>query len=370
VGGSGGGIARGVGEERQAGAEKILLVGAEAGFDADVPDGSGRRKWFVAEFDPVFEGGDEGIGVAEGGGLGEGEEVAREAIVVVVVKPEGGGDEHAEGADGMEEAVGIADAGEGEDLAAAGDEGDGVAGGVVEAGDGGALLEDGAWGNPLGEEAGGEVREFGGDLFAAGEHDHVGAFHVVGRFAPGAPGEDAGGAEGFSGVAEEDVEVALEAAVLEAVVEDEDVGVVFLDGGAAALDAVGVDDDGDAGAFVFDDEDFVRFAAGAIGEAWGAIAAGEDGGVFAEALEFLDEHDDGGGFAGAAGGDVSDGDDGDGEFELFAEAEVVEEVSGGDEEGVDPGGDFEEESEDGGECACAFAGDDGAVELVHVKRET
>ena len=134
---------------------------------------------------------------------------------------------HAEALNGVQETVGIADAGEGGDLARAsigpstGDQGNGIFRGVVESSNGRALLENAARADPLREQARGEIGELWADLFAAGEHDHVGAFEVEGGLAPGPAGEDAGDAEGLGGVDEHDVEIAREAAVLEAIIEDE-----------------------------------------------------------------------------------------------------------------------------------------------------
>ena len=53
-------------------------------------------------------------------------------------------------------------------------------------------------------------------------------------------------AEWVLSVDEEEVEAVAEAEVLEAVIEEEGVGLVVADGVASGFDAVGVDEDGDA----------------------------------------------------------------------------------------------------------------------------
>jgi hypothetical protein len=53
-------------------------------------------------------------------------------------------------------------------------------------------------------------------------------------------------AEGVLAVDEEEIEAVAEAEVLEAVIEEEGVGLVVADGVASGFDAVGVDEDGNA----------------------------------------------------------------------------------------------------------------------------
>ena len=53
-------------------------------------------------------------------------------------------------------------------------------------------------------------------------------------------------AEGVLAVDEEEIEAVAEAEVLEAVIEEEGVGLVVADGVAGGFDAVGVDEDGNA----------------------------------------------------------------------------------------------------------------------------
>jgi hypothetical protein len=123
-------------------------------------------------------------------------------------------------------------------------------------------------------------------------------------------------------IEQQDVDVAVELAVLKAVVEDVNGGQLALgnigwgfglDKAASAKSLAG-DIDGDAG-FAGDEEGFVaEFLSGAVGVDTGgalataAIAPGED--VYAEAAAFksLREGDGEGGFACAPGGEIADAD--------------------------------------------------------------
>ena len=81
---------------------------------------------------------------------------------------------------------------------------------------------------------------------AFGEEDEIGPAEGIGGFAKDAAGKDVLVAERVLSVDEEEVEAVAEAEVLEAVVEEEGVGLVVADGVASGFDAVGVDKDGDA----------------------------------------------------------------------------------------------------------------------------
>jgi hypothetical protein len=182
----------------------------------------------------------------------------------------------------------------------------------------------------------------------------------------GRDGEDGGAAKGTDGFAEvagreeavvpvllveeEDVDVAVKLAVLEAVVEEVDVrgvigrgssGVLF--GEEAGVVALAGDVDGDIG--VAGDEDWLvaevdgssirADAAGKAGVA--AIAAGEHIDADAATGEGLGEGDGKGGFAGSAGGKIPDADDCEAEttdgFDSGAKAKGAErqgEAIGGD----------------------------------------
>jgi hypothetical protein len=68
--------------------------------------------------------------------------------------------------------------------------------------------------------------------------------------------------EGVLAVDEEEIEAVAEAEILEAVVEEEGVGLVMADGVAGGFDAVGVDEDGDAGEIACEHEGFVAGLSG------------------------------------------------------------------------------------------------------------
>jgi hypothetical protein len=68
--------------------------------------------------------------------------------------------------------------------------------------------------------------------------------------------------EGVLAVDEEEIEAVAEAEVLEAIVEEEGVGLVMADGVAGGFDAVGVDEDGDAWEIACEHEGFVAGLSG------------------------------------------------------------------------------------------------------------
>src|SRR5205814_8357461 len=152
-----------------------------------------------------------------------------------------------------------------------------------------------------------------------------GAIEAGGRLAEEAAGVDVVMAEGIGGVDEDEIDVAGEAAVLEAIIEQKNIGLrlVFEDKQPAG-DAIGLGVDGDVLLVEqFAEEGlFIAHAACAA-----VIAAHEDGGVEAVLFEFSRQPADEGRFAGAAGGDVTDGDDGDGELMGAAEMDVIEFVA-------------------------------------------
>lgn len=105
----------------------------------------------------------------------------------------------------------------------------------------------------------------GGGLYAARDDNKVGAAQRGDRLAEAARGERAAAAEGIRGVKQDDVGVAGEFAVLEAVVEDEPIDAVAREG-FAVFEAVGAYAKLDAaGKAVAEDGDFV-----ALGEAGGS----------------------------------------------------------------------------------------------------
>jgi len=81
---------------------------------------------------------------------------------------------------------------------------------------------------------------------AFGEEDEIGPAECVGGFAKDSAGKDVLVAERVLSVDEEEIEAVAEAEVLEAVIEEEGVGLVVADGVASGFDAVGVDEDGNA----------------------------------------------------------------------------------------------------------------------------
>jgi hypothetical protein len=227
---------------------------------------------------------------------------------------------------------------------------------------------------------------------AFGEEDEVGALEGVGRLAEDAAGEDVAVAEGILAIDEEEVEAVAEAEVLVAVVEEEGVGAVVADGVAGGFDAVGIDEDGDAGKVAGEHEGLVAglggveqngFAVGndagrggsaageeAVGEAGeegfgdGFVAAAKDGNAAAGLLEGAGEFFNDGGFAGAADGEVADADD-EGTDGVTAEDGIVIEAGAEPHEvGVDGGEKKEEWLEEGGAASGRAVEDDVGGELL------
>ncbi len=140
-----------------------------------------------------------------------------------------------------------------------------------------------------------------GHGFGVGEDEGVGAFEGLDGLAEEAGGEEAVDEGVAGGVDGDDVELAGDLAVLEAVVEEDDVDFGAVGSGEEldeAVDPVGLGDDveGAHGALV--DGGFV--GVGAV-FALGVVAAHGDGGLVAGVFEDTGEVEDEGGFAGAAG---------------------------------------------------------------------
>jgi len=282
----------------------------------------------AGEFDPVFFGGE------ESGAGGEGvDEVACfvGGPVVVVGLDDGACDVERVGGGGVEEGGGVTDA----------ERGDGVEGAegvewltLVADHEGGPLVsgggDDGAF--VALADAAGEAFDGGwGDGVDAGDHDDVGAGEAFDRFAEPAGGEELVDEGVAGGVDEDDVEVAVEFAVLEAVVEEDGVGGAAFDEATGGVGAEGVGFDGDAGEGGFVFELFVGFFAGL-----GFVAPHGDAGGAAELAEEVGEIGDHGGFAGAADGEVADADDGCVDA-LDVAAAVEAFVAGADGGGVEGG---------------------------------
>jgi len=178
-------------------------------------------------------------------------------------------------------------------------------------------------------------------------------------------------AEGILAIHEEEIEAVAETKVLVAVVEEEGIGAVVTDGMAGGFDAVGIDENGNAGKVTGKHEGFVAGLGGvekdglavgnnagrgggatgeeAIGESGkerfgnGFVAATENGhattGFLKGASEFFNDR----GFAGAADGEVTDADD-EGADGVTAEDGIVIKAGA---EAHDPGVDGGEEKENG-----------------------
>ena len=171
---------------------------------------------------------------------------------------------------------------------------------------------------------------------AFGEEDEIGPAEGIGGFAKDAAGENMLVAERVLSVNKEKIKAVSEAEVLKAVVEKEGVGLVVADGVAGGFDAVGVDEDGDAGKVACEHERFVpglsgieenRFSVGdnsgrrgsaageelvgqACEEGFGDafISAAKDGDASARFLKGSGEFFDDGCFACASDGEVTDAD--------------------------------------------------------------
>jgi len=97
---------------------------------------------------------------------------------------------------------------------------------------------------------------------AFGEEDEIGPAEGIGGFAKDTTGEDVLVAERVLAVDEQEIKAVAEAEVLEAVVEKEGIGLVVADGVASGFDAVGVDEDGDAGKVACEHEGLVAGLSG------------------------------------------------------------------------------------------------------------
>ena len=172
---------------------------------------------------------------------------------------------------------------------------------------------------------------------AFGEEDEIGPAEGIGGFAKDTTGEDVLVAERVLAVDEQKVEAVSEAEVLEAVVEKEGIGLVVADGVASGFDAVGVDEDGDAGKVACEHEGLVAGLSGieenrfsvrdnagrrrgpsgeelvgqASEEGFGNafISAAEDGDSSARFLQRSGEFFDDGCFACTSDSEVTDADD-------------------------------------------------------------
>ena len=352
--------------------------------NGDVTRGEGR------EADGVFLGGNEGKAAA---GAGTGERIFHLSHIEAVVVGKGAlvDDFRSQFDQALEETFRNGDTGDGTDAEAAKKgEGLGFAGDHI-------LEVERVMG--AGEDAG--VAVVAADLFfesglvlvlAFGEKDEVGALEGVGWFAEDAAGEDVAVAEGILAVDEEEIEAVAEAEVLVAVVEEEGVGAVVADGVPGGFDAVGIDEDGDAGEVAGEHEGFVAGLGGveqdgfsvrddagrggsaageeAIGESGeegfgdGFVTAAEDGDAAASFLEGAGEFFDNGGFAGAADGEVADADDEGADGVTAKDGIVIKAGAKAHDAGVDGGEKKEEGLEEGGAASGRPVEDDVGGELL------
>ena len=211
---------------------------------------------------------------------------------------------------------------------------------------------------------------------AFGQKDEIGSAEGIGRFAQDSAGQDVLIAEGVLAVDEEEIEAVAEAEILEAVVEEEGIGLVVADGVASGFDAIGIDEDGDAREIAGKHEGFVarlggieqdRFSVGhntrggggaareeLIGEAskkgfgYGFVSAAEDSDAAARFLEGAGEFFDHGGLAGTADGEVAHADDHDADGVAAEDRILVEAGADAHDAGVDGGEEEKERLEEGG----------------------
>ena len=208
----------------------------------------------------------------------------------------------------------------------------------------------------VGLNCGDAPAQLGGVAVALGDEDRAGAGQVRGRLAQRAARQQMLVAERLLAVDQHDVlPPPAQFPVLKPVVQQQRVAAELLDGVAAALDPVLVHQHhhvleigGEhvrlvAGHFGIEQQRFaVRDDAGRGGvvaekelvqqpfverRRLGAVAAGEDGHVAALVAQFAGEFFDHGGFAGAADGEVADGDDLHAERRVAQDADVVEKAA-------------------------------------------
>lgn len=279
------------------------------------------------ELDPVFVGGDHGGGAGSLGGMADALQVGL-GVAVVVGPGERFAGLEAKFGTGAQEAVRVAHSADREDGLALGLDRSFV--GVDHAGG----LDLGAHdlaGEVLPDLAFDGMDVLAGGLVAACDDDGRGTGQAAERLAQEPAGEQGVSTEGVEGVDEDQVGMSVEAAMLEAVVEDQCAG-FLIEGHPGGQYAVWVDDDGYAGQAFAQLEDFV---AGRVSPAH--VAACEDGrGVAPDAQKLADERGHGG-LAGSAGGDVADGDGGHVEAGNEGRVAVVATVAQGHGQSVDAG---------------------------------
>jgi len=328
------------------GGVEIMVTAEDFNFEAEIINGDGRSQ-VRGEADGVFFGGDDNIGLGADGAAKESFHFLRGEAVMVeeafVVANFG-----ALLAEELFETLGRGDAAEGGDAEAAQIR----EGADAEAIDGLQMLR--AVGTDddfdLGMVAGNYLAQFVVGLAVGfGNEDVGGAAEVADRLAEDAAGQKAVVAEGVGFVHQEEIELAAEREVLEAVVEEENVGAKFLDGVLAGLDSVFVHQHNDAGEIAGEHEGLVPGFGGieedvlAVADDLGRgvlavaepappadikrlgaafVTAAEDGDVAAALGEGTGEFFDDGGLARAADGEVADHDDRDAQG-LIAEQDAL-----------------------------------------------
>ena len=352
-------------------------------FDAKKEDGNiaGGKG---GEADGIFFGGDEGK-AATGAGAGEGVFDFRNGEAMVVGKGALVDDFGAETDQSLHEAFGHGDAGDGADAEA-------TQVGERETFSGEKIFEvKGVM--ATGVDRG--VAIVATDLFfefgvifarAFGQENEIGPAEGIGGLAEDSAGENVLIAERVLAVDKEEVKAVAEAEVLKAVVEEEGIGLVVADGVAGGFDAIGIDEDGNAGEVAGEHKGLVarlggieqdRFSVGDnagrgwgptgeefIGQAgeegfgYGFVTATEDGDATSGFEEGAGEFFHHGGLAGTADGEVADADDHDADRVAAEDGVLVEAGADAHDAGVKGGEEKKEGLEEGGSATGGTIEDD------------
>jgi len=343
----------GLGQGGELGFQFLLSVEE---FDADGQGVEGEWTETVeSDLDEVFRGAEDGVGCRVMAPLSKLFDVV--AIVAVMIGEfSEGNDVVSAGVEGMAEAGGVSDAAEGGNWATAQ---------VVErfglAAGGEKLLRGvdhfgprGVGSKPSDSGANGGSL-VGIDHVGSGEDHGVGAAQSGEGFSQRAAGKDVFEAERFEGVDENDVEIAVDATMLEGIVEEDHLAAEFFDGDGRGADSIGVLQVGNVGQLVFEFNGFVVAASG-----FGAVAAADKGDTHALVSEEPGDPCNHRRLAGSAEGEIADADDGDTDVVDKGCISVVAAVSPTDGDDV---GEFGT-GEDGTEAGCAESFPPTADQLV------
>ena len=229
----------------------------------------------------------------------------------------------------------------------------------------------------VGIEAADFIADFVNIAAALCEEDDVGAADMAGGLAKDAAWEHIAVAERVGGIDEDDFDGMLQLFVLEAIVEDECIATEAFDGVAASLDAVAVNNDGNAWEVGGEHIGFVAAGCRIKEEAF-TVGNNErrfddlrenalpEGGFFATVTTRKDgdaatfggkgarENFCDGGFTCAACGDVADGDDLHAQGEATKDAPTIEGVANGNDRGKNEAHAFEEGEEEADANALAL----------------